>query len=51
MLIYCIIGALICAVGLTITKVIENFRDISKPPRGYMQHKGFNIKLPDNPIK
>lgn len=34
-----IIGALACAIGLGLIKAAENWNDMTKPPKGWMQHK------------
>jgi hypothetical protein len=41
-----IIGALVCAIGLGLIKAAENWNDMTKPPKGWMQHKGVRTKIP-----
>ena len=44
-----IIGALVCAIGLGLIKAAENWNDMAKPPKGWMQHKGVITKIPKKP--
>ena len=40
-----IIIAVVCALILSYIKTKEKFYNISKPPKGWIQHKGWRIRI------
>ena len=43
-LIIAIVGVAMCIVGLVYVHTKEEWYKLTKPPKGFIQHKGFNIK-------